>query len=52
MWLDAFTHCHENGMNGLVRTCWPDGESYMEQENLVVVMFGIIRDEKGKMKDG
>ena len=39
-------------MNGLIRTCWPDGDCYLEQEAIVVLMFNIIRDEYGKVNNG
>jgi len=52
LWLDAFESCHDNGTNGLVRTCWPDGDSYIEQEGIVVAMFKLIRDEYGKIQNG
>lgn len=53
----AFRVCHHSRVlsqrtkRGLVEKkvmeqyCWPDGESWMDQEILVADMFVIIRDE-------
>jgi len=35
---------------GLQRIAWPDGKSYLSQENLVVNMFDIIQAEIGEIK--
>ena len=52
LWLDAFQSCHDNGFNGLIRTCWPDGGCYLDQEAIVVSMFNLLRDEHGKIENG
>lgn len=33
----------------LVRTAWPDGGSYLEQEQIVVEVFEIITDQRMQM---
>ncbi len=48
-WFDAFYYCHEQGSNGLIRVAWPDGKSYLHQENLLIEMFALIRDEYDKV---
>jgi len=45
LWIDAFTHCHRRVEKGIDRIYWPDGKSYIEQENIVVEMFEILRSE-------
>lgn len=50
-WLDVFHHCHEPGLEGVVRVAWPDGKCYLEQEAIVIDMFDLIRDELGKMRE-
>jgi len=51
IWFDAFYQCHENSSSGLMRMCWPDGRCYLEQENLVVEMFALIREEYNKSQE-
>jgi hypothetical protein len=44
IWLDVFDHCHEAGQT-LNRIAWPDNGAYLEQDNLLVQVFDIVRDE-------
>lgn len=45
VWLDCFDQCHHSSGSGYKRTCWPDGGAYIDQANVTVSIFGIIRDE-------
>lgn len=50
MWFDAFSHCYDlDGLGQFVRSAWPDGTPYINQDNLVVEMFDVIRLEREKM---
>jgi hypothetical protein len=40
-WFEAWTYCH----NAQGQHAWPAGGSYVEQDNLVIVMFGLIAQE-------
>jgi hypothetical protein len=43
-WLDLFFHTHPiNG--GLVRMAWPDGRPYFEQDNILIEVFDLMKDE-------
>ena len=42
LWVDMFKGCHTKGA---VQFAWPDGGSYLQQENLTVNMFRIIQNE-------
>lgn len=52
-WVDMWFNCvniepMDNGKKVVgvpKRHCWPDGKSYLEQDNMVVEMFNIIADE-------
>ncbi len=44
-WIEAFNACHYPVSGGLIRTEWPNGRNYMEQENVVVEMFHIIYEQ-------
>lgn len=48
MWLDAFEHCYPLSSFGFMFHSWPDGESYLEQENIVVTMFDFMLEEAKK----
>ena len=39
-----------HGKHGFQRIEWPTGGYYVEQENLVVEMFDVIREERDKME--
>ncbi len=43
-WLDMFFHTHPVG-GGLTRVAWPDGRTYLEQDNILIELFDIIKDE-------
>lgn len=38
-------------MNSTVRTDWPNGESYIKQESLLVDVFSVITNELKEMKE-
>lgn len=46
-WFDAFTWSFVKGVDGVTPELreWPTGGTYAEQDNLVVGMFSILRDE-------
>lgn len=48
-WVEAFNACHYPVSGGLVRTDWPDGKEYMEQENILIEMFQIIYGQAVKV---
>jgi len=52
VWLDAFECCHANGYECIVRFCWPDGGAYLDQDNIVVSMFNLIKEEHRKIQNG
>ena len=50
-WFDTFKHCHDNFGFGMFRIDWPEEGAYVEQDNIVVQMFSIIRDELNIMSN-
>lgn len=40
-----FKHCHRMTQSGYQRTEWPDGGSYLDQENIVVSVFSVMKGE-------
>jgi len=46
-WLDAYNHCTSD----MGVTIWPDGQPYLEQENLVVSMFDLIGSTKALINE-
>jgi len=40
-----FLGCHEHNGWGYQRMNWPDGGAFLEQENLLVEAFRVIRGE-------
>ena len=43
-WVDMFFHVHVF-QEAWVRLEWPDGGAYLDQPNLAVEVFDVIRDE-------
>jgi len=44
-WLGMFSSCHDVTDNGLLSfIAWPNGKSYLEQDNIVISMFIIMRN--------
>jgi hypothetical protein len=50
LWFDAFEQCHNETAEGYQRIAWPDGKSYLDQDNLVVEMFNRIKSELIRMR--
>ena len=48
-WLDLFHLCHEFNGQAFIRLCWPENKSVMNQNNLVIVIFNIIKNELIKL---
>lgn len=40
-----FKHCHRPTQIGYQRTEWPDGGCYMNQDNILVSLFVIMKGE-------
>lgn len=50
IWIDMYKGCHTKGG---VQFAWPDGNSYLQQDNLTVCVFRIIQNEiKGMNANG
>lgn len=45
LWLDTFKHCCRLTQVGYERASWPDGESFLDQENAVVTMFDVMKGQ-------
>lgn len=48
-WVDLFNGCHTKGSFGAMQFAWPDGCSYLEQENLTVELFLMIQEQIDKV---
>jgi len=46
-WIDLFEGCHRKNGKDSVQWSWPDGECYLKQDNLTIVMFELIRAQLG-----
>jgi len=49
LWFDLFTHSYTTN-NGIALREYPNGTPYMEQENLLVVVFDTIANELKEMQ--
>ncbi len=38
-------HCHNITMTGYEQFCWPDGKSFLEQSQITVQVFDLIKRE-------
>ena len=47
-WVQMFVHTHAKTSLGIVRLGWPDGRSYLEQSNITVEVFDVVRDQTVK----
>ena len=47
-WVDLFNGCHTKGGFGAMQIAWPDGRSYLEQDNITVQMFRMIQEQIDK----
>lgn len=45
LWVDTFEHCHSVTQHGILFHGWPDGDCLLEQEELVVEAFRVMKDE-------
>ena len=52
IWVELFNGCHSNGIKGPQLIAWPDGKCYLDQPNIVVIMFEVIRDQIRLANDG
>ena len=50
MWFDMFNHSHSFGQT-IELIQWPDGKSYLKQDNMQVMVFDIIKSELVKMRE-
>ncbi len=44
-WMDLYFHTHAILESGIIRLEWPDQGTYLDQDNVVVEVFDIIKDE-------
>lgn len=49
VWVDLFNGCHTRNADGYSQFAWPDGGSYLQQENLTVLIFRIIKEQYNKV---
>jgi len=43
-WMDLFFHTHSVS-NHMARFEWPNGRSYLQQSNLLIEVFDVMKDE-------
>ena len=48
-WLDLFYLCHEFNGTAFIRLCWPEDKPVMQQNNLVIVIFDVIKSQLIKL---
>lgn len=44
-WIDLFYSSHNVSGEGIKRIDWPNGGSYHDQENILILIFSAIREE-------
>ena len=44
-WIMRFQACVTIQESSLVQWCWPDGKSFLKQEQITIDAFGIIQSE-------
>ncbi len=45
VWVETFLDVHRLSSDGPVRLEWPNGGTYLEQEQIVIIAFRIIEEE-------
>lgn len=50
LWFDLFDHSHNINEQSVARVDWPDGDTYFEQENLMIELFDLIASEIMRMR--
>lgn len=45
VWLDAFFSCHNLTAAGVERIDYPDGGPYLDQEQCLLGVFALIKDQ-------
>lgn len=43
-WIDLFFTCYDFSNDGLTFTQWPDGGTYLEQDNFTISAFRALRE--------
>jgi len=43
--MQLFNACFNFAEAGFIQWCWPDGNSYLEQDNVLVEMFSLMKSE-------
>ena len=48
-WVDLHRGCHTESALGASQFAWPDGLSYLEQDNLTITIFRMINEQIRKV---